>query len=119
MLLFPIQELKSYLKQNGGKPIFDEENRNVMRNNAKTDGDPMERLSVKTLGHLANLLISFIEYKFENPKRDDIINVCQCALNLLTSIGALVCLFTSMNLKCILHSNRLIRIIHIFPGNFI
>lgn len=89
------QELKTYLIENGGKPIFDEEYRNVLRNNDKIGNDPIEKLSGKTLNHLSQLLVCFVEYKFEKPSRNDISNVCKCALNLFTTIGGLVSIFMS------------------------
>lgn len=78
--------------ENGGKPIFDEEHRNVFKNTDKTGNDPSEKLSGKTLNYLAHLLVCFIQHKFDNPNRDDIRNVCKCALLLFTTIGELVCI---------------------------
>lgn len=81
--------------ENGGKPIFDEEYRNVLRNSDKIGNGSFEKLSGKTLNHLAQLLIGFIEYKFENPSRNDISDVCKCVLNFFTTIGGVVSIFIS------------------------
>lgn len=74
--------------ENGCKPIFDEERKNMLRNG---QGEEMkERIAGKSLNELAKRLVSFIEHKYTNSSRDDIENVCQSALELFTTIGGIV-----------------------------
>lgn len=80
--------MKSYLLENGCKPIFDEETKNVLRNG--NDQEMKERIAGKSLNELAKRLVSFIGYKYTNSSRDDIKSVCQSALELFTTIGGIV-----------------------------
>lgn len=85
---FYFQELKLYLLENGCKPIFDEETKNLLKNGQ--DEAMKERIAGKSLNELAKKLVIFINSKYSNSTRDDIKNVCQSALDLFTTIGGIV-----------------------------
>lgn len=83
---------------NGCKPIFDEERRNVLRNDQEESAQMVERIAGKSLNEFAKKLISFIEYKYSNPSRDNIKKVCQSAMELFTTIGGIVSNYLYHNL---------------------
>lgn len=49
------------------------------------------KIGGRSLKHLADKLILFIEQKFESPTKQQVANVCLAAIELFSTIGEVVC----------------------------
>lgn len=78
--------------QNGCKSLFDEEVRNVEKNdqNKENGAESIERIAGQSLNELAKKIVMFLEEKFSSPSREEMSAVCDSAIELFSTIGGKV-----------------------------